>query len=82
MKVELSQESIEKIANRVALLIKGEDVPEGEYITTSEAARILGISSDRLRHLKDKFPHVKSGINGQGKLLFLKSALLGKYING
>lgn len=79
MKVELSQNSIEQIAERVVQLMK-DDMPEGDYVTSSEAASILGISTDRLRHLKHKFPHVKAGINGQGKLLFLRSGLLGNYV--
>ena len=50
----------------------------GEYVNCSEAARILGISTVRLRARKDEFPHIK-GDGNQGRLLFLKSALLSTY---
>ncbi len=50
---------------------------EGEqYLTTREAADVLCISTDRLRHVKDKFPHIKTGGENQSKLLFLKSGIL------
>ena len=49
-----------------------------EYVNCSEAARILGISQVRLRARKDEFPHIK-GDGQQGRLLFLKSALLSTY---
>lgn len=49
-----------------------------EYVNCSEAARILGISQVRLRARKDEFPHIK-GDGQQGRLLFLKSALLSIY---
>ena len=47
-----------------------------EYLTTREAAEFLRISTDRLRHLKDRFPHIKTGGENQSKLLFLKSGIL------
>ena len=87
MTLELSDRSIERIAQRVAnILSKGgaketePKVSEGQYISTREAASMLRISSDRMRHLKDKFPHIKAGDNEQGKLLFLKSAILEYYV--
>lgn len=49
-----------------------------EYVNCAEAARILGISSVRMRARKDDFPHIK-GDGQQGRLLFLKSALLSTY---
>jgi len=49
-----------------------------EYVNCNEAARILGISSVRMRARKDDFPHIK-GDGQQGRLLFLKSALLSNY---
>lgn len=49
-----------------------------EYVNCNEAARILGISAVRMRARKDEFPHLK-GEGQQGRLLFLKSALLSTY---
>lgn len=48
------------------------------YVNCNEAARILGISTVRMRARKDEFPHIK-GDGQQGRLLFLKSALLSTY---
>lgn len=81
MKIELSKQSCEQIARQVAqFMLKGEQpAADGEYISTREAAAILKVSPDRLRHLKDKFPHIKVGDSEQGKLLFLKKALLPSY---
>ncbi len=50
-----------------------------EMVTTEEAARILKITPDRLRHIKDRFPHTKSGSKQQGKLLFKRDALIQAY---
>lgn len=80
MKIELSEKSIEQLADRLALLLKGEDIkPQCEFLTTKEVAGMLKISADRVRKLKDKFPHVKSGGKDQGKLLFLKSAIMDNF---
>lgn len=80
MKIELSEKSCEQIAQQVAIMLKSEQpAVDGEYVSTREAAEILRVSPDRMRRLKDKFPHVKIGLNGQGKLLFLKSSLVQSY---
>lgn len=77
MRIELSEKSCEMIAQKLAVIIKGEDVnPQCELLTTKEAAAMLKISADRMRKLKDKFPHVKSGSKDQSKLLFLKSGII------
>lgn len=52
---------------------------EPEYVTCREAARILGLSEYRMRQLKMDFPHKKVGKDQQGRLLFLKSALIENY---
>lgn len=50
-----------------------------ELVTPSEAARILCISRSRVYHLKHKLPHVKSGDNKQGRVLFIKDKLIEAY---
>ena len=84
MKIELTKECCEQIARQVAQIMRQERRPaeDGEYVSTREAASILRVSPDRMRHLKDKFPHIKVGENSQGKLLFLKSGLLERYAQG
>lgn len=80
MKIELTDKTISIIARKVAEIIREEDERRGEeYISTKEAAEILHISTDRLRHLKDKFPHIKVGSSEQGRILFRKKGLIEKY---
>lgn len=83
MKIELTKECCEQIARQVAHILQNGEQPtgKGEYISTREAAAILNVSTDRMRKLKDKFPHIKAGDSEQGKLLFLKKALLPSYAN-
>ena len=75
---------IDAIAYRVAVILThklkdelaSRELPE--MVGVSEAAKILNISASRLRHIKDKFPHVKSE-GKQGRILFIRSALLENY---
>lgn len=49
------------------------------WVTTKRAAELLGIKPDRMREIKDRFPHTKQGSNGQGRLLFLREGLMKGY---
>ncbi len=69
-----------KVAYLVWQRIQDSMKKEPEMVSTEEAARILSISPDRLRRIKDRFPHTKAGDNKQGKLLFVRSALLTEYV--
>lgn len=86
MEIELSPQSIARLADalapRVALIITNKldlQPRETDLVTTEEAARILGITPSRMRHIKDKFPHVKGGNCAQGKLLFKRDGLIKGY---
>lgn len=50
-----------------------------EWIPSKEAASILHISVSHLYRIKSRFPHMKSGDNERGHLLFLKSGLVSNY---
>jgi hypothetical protein len=85
MEVELSPKSIARLADalapRVAKIIKNEvmkpmEDANQEWISTKEAALILGMTQGNLRRCKDKYPHIKNGDNDQGNLRFLRSALI------
>ena len=81
--LKLDQSSIDAIAYKAAKIVvsemkKGEQTPT-EMVPVSEAARILGISEDHMRRIKDKVPHIKNGNNKQGRLLFVRDALLKEY---
>lgn len=71
MKIELDDKTIEKLASRIVEMSKETD--EKELISTIEAARLLRVSPDRMRKIKDKYPHIKVGQNGQSRILFYKS---------
>lgn len=84
MEIRLSKRQIDEIARQVARMISRELVKQQpkqdpEMVTTAEAARILGITPGRLRHIKDRFPYVKAGDSKQSSLLFVKSGLIDNY---
>lgn len=82
MKKDELNEIVERIANRVidkVLNAIGKSAEEPEYITSAQAARILGISDSYLRVIKDRFTTKKIGNNRQGRVLFRKDTLLKEY---
>ena len=74
MEVTLSQTSVKAIAQEVANIMLQRQTPD--LCTTSEAAKILGITPAYLRRIADRYPHVKQGEGKQARLLFRKEALL------
>lgn len=74
MEVTLSSSSVERIAQRVADIMQQRQSPN--LCTTSEAAKILGISPSYLRRIANRYPHIKQGEGKQARLLFRKEALL------
>lgn len=70
------------IADRIMARISFQKEIEDEYVTTAEAASILGISESYMRTIRSNYPHIKRGNEKQGHLLFQKSALVkGKSLN-
>ena len=63
------------IAKRTAPIVD----ESNDLIDSREAARLLGLTPNYLRSMKDKFPHVKVGDNRQGRILFKRSELLANY---
>ena len=88
---KIDQTSIDAIAYKAAKIVVSElkkceepqlekcEEPQLEMVPVSVAAKILGISEDHMRRIKDKFPHIKNGNNKQGRLLFVRDALLKEY---
>lgn len=74
----LDDESVERIAQRVAQLILGRSA-RPRWISTKEAAAILGISGGWLRKNKGHFTHIKSGAAEQGHLRFDANKLIEEY---
>lgn len=83
MDVQLSERDMTTIATKVTNMLlrklKESEEPPTEMVGVKEAARILGISEGRMRDIKDRFPHIKSGNNQQGRILFVRAALLENY---
>ena len=50
-----------------------------DMVDSKEAARILGITPNYLRSIKDRFPHIKVGDSNQSRIFFKKSDLLAIY---
>ncbi len=78
MTIELDERSMNVLAAKVAKLVakamKRED-QDVRYVTCREAARMLGISSDRLRKTKDKYCYVKRGESERSRLYFRADSL-------
>ena len=68
-----------KTAVVLAKLLKKQD-EKPDLVPTNEAARILGITPDRLRHIvcqdPTRYPHVKRGDSSRSRLMFVRDALL------
>ena len=68
------------VADQVVKKLKGVgNLAETEYVDTEEAARILGVSANYLRQVKDRYPHMKAGDRKQGRILFKRDALLNEF---
>lgn len=83
MEISLDKDSLHRLAHVLAPLIakelKRKENDEERWITTHEAATMLGISDGHLRKTKDRYPHIKNGEHKQGELRFLQSAILKSY---
>lgn len=87
MELELSPQSLNRLADQLSLMVASKVVPiikaklaeenqQQEWISTEEAASILGITPKHLRATKERYPYIKNGDNPQGGLRFLRSALV------
>lgn len=72
----------EKTADIVIARLNGSSIAkeEDEYVSSEEAANILGVTPNYLRSMKNKFPHKKVGTHNQGRVFFKKSGLFENYI--
>ena len=83
MDIFLSDKQMEQIAAKTANIIlrkmKEDKEPPTEMVSVKEAARILNISENHMRRIKNQFPHIKNGEKQQGHILFLRDSLLKIY---
>lgn len=80
----MTKEEMKKVAEMTAKIVVKElrgELPgsDEDLVDSKEAARILGITPNYLRIIKDRFPHVKIGGNQQGRILFLRRELIASY---
>lgn len=69
------------VADQVVKKLKSvSNLSTTEYVDTEEAARILGVSANYLRQVKDRYPHMKAGNRKQGRIMFKRDALLNEFI--
>lgn len=82
--VKLDSKTIDAIARKSAKYVltglKKKNSTEKEMVTTAEAAKILGISQNYLRVIKDNFRYIKGGGTKCGRILFEKDSLIENYI--
>lgn len=86
MELTLSKHDRDAIVYQLRLALRKDlqdmlsSVQQPEMVTTAEAARLLGITPDRLRHIvcedPGRYPHIKRGGSKQSKLMFERRALL------
>lgn len=83
MDIILSDKQLDQLAAKTARIVirklREDNEPPSEMVGVHEAARILGITDNHMRRIKDKFPHIKSGNYSQGRVLFVRDALLKEY---
>lgn len=79
MEIKLDNKTIDRIASAVVAKLK--NINDDEMVSTREAARLLGISTSRVRRLAQtgKLPCVKQGEHSQGRLMFPKKTLYSSY---
>ena len=79
-KFELSDKQIQQIAKKTAKLVVRDlkSMPEQNPVLVSvkEAARILGVSVDHMRKIKDEYQYIRRGENQQGHIFFLRESLM------
>lgn len=82
--VKLDSKTIDAIARKSAQYVltglKKNKCAEKEMVTAAEAAKILGITQNYLRTIKDNFRYVKGSGSKWGRILFEKDSLIENYI--
>lgn len=76
---ELSGKQIQQIADKTAKLVvrhlKSSSEPAPVLVGVKEAARILGISVDHMRKIKDEYQYIRRGKSQQGHIFFIRESL-------
>lgn len=79
MEIVLNDKQIQQIADKTAnLVLRRLNMRTEEksfLVNVREAARILGVSANHMRSIKDEYPHIRRGSNQHGHIYFIKDAL-------
>jgi hypothetical protein len=80
MEIKEKKELAAMVADEVMKKLRNvHNLSETEYVDTDEAARILGISPNYLRSVKNRYPHIKAGDSKQGRILFRRDSLFNQF---
>lgn len=73
----MTDDDIRRIAQAVADILEQREKKRcaRKFVSTKEAAEILGITPARMRQIAHKYPHVKTGSSKQSTLRFEREAL-------
>ena len=67
---------LDDVSKAVCKMLKKDLNPRGRWLTTNEAAELLDVTPDYLRHKKDKYCAVKRGKGKQARLMFDRDVLM------
>lgn len=66
---------LDDVSKAVCKKLKKDLKQHDKWLTTNEAAEVLGITPDYLRHQKDKYGGVKRGSGKQSRLVFSQKSI-------
>lgn len=72
---QIADKAAEKTAKLVLSHMKAEPKTEPLLVSVKEAARILGVSVNHMRSIKDEYPHIRRGKTNQGHIYFIRESL-------
>jgi len=69
----LAEKVVVRVVERLTVMQSNSD---DEMIDSRAAAEMIGVCPEYMRKIKDKFPHIKIGQHGQGRILFRKKDII------
>lgn len=73
---QIADMAAEKTAKLVLRRMKAEQKAEPLLVSLKDAARILGVSVNHMRSIKDEYPHIRRGKTKQGHIYFIRESLM------
>lgn len=72
---QIADMAAEKTAKLVLRRMKAEQKAEPLLVSLKDAARILGVSVNHMRSIKDEYPHIRRGKTKRGHIYFIRESL-------